>query len=117
MSDTKLEGRGGRKFLIMSVFILNFKVNGKNETISRDAELICGLTSLSFKVIVDEMIFEWIENNAQKEKCNIRDIVLHNSEQEPVFVQTDYSDINSIKVKDFNQSSDSDLKYPESSSF
>ncbi|GEM_PF-3460437 len=96
----------------MKTYSLHFKASGQQIVTPIICEVIEGKTTLSYKPIVDEEISNWLK----KKKLNVSstsilDIVLENDSKQIIFAQENWTVPTSIMIKDFDEHSNSDLKY------
>ena len=94
----------------MKNYTLSFIAKGKPIIISAKAEVVYGLSSLSYKPLVDDKISKWLQTNRIDDKSiNLLDVVLTNESQQQVFNQKNWFDYTTIEHKDFDEKSNSDL--------
>lgn len=96
----------------MKTYSLHFKASGKQIVTPIICKVLQGKTTLSYKPIVDEEITNWLK----KQKLNasttsILDIVLENDSKQIIFAQENWLAPISIIIKEFDEHSNSDLKY------
>jgi hypothetical protein len=94
----------------MKTYTLVFTAINKQLSISINAEVIYGKTSLSYKTLVDMEISKWLRlNKLTAKSTKVLDIVLLNESKQQVFNQGDWSEYTSIIQVDFNEDTNSDL--------
>ncbi len=114
-NSAEIETSNNEKKIIetpMKTYSLHFKASGKLIVAPIICEVLQGKSSLSYKVMVDEEITNWL----RKEKLNakstsILDIILLNDSKKVMFSQGNWTDTNSIEIKSFDKHSNSDLIY------
>ena len=96
----------------MKTYTLHFKASGKLIVAPIICEVLQGKTSLSYKVIVDEEISNWLrKENLSAKSMSILDIVLLNDSKQVMFSQENWTNTDSIEIILFDKHSNSDLIY------
>lgn len=94
----------------MKTYSLHFIASGEQFVTPINCEVSSGFTSLSYKSIVDEEISNWLkEKKLNAKSTSILDIVLENDSKQVIFTQENWTDVNSIKIKEFNKYSNTDF--------
>ena len=94
----------------MKTYTLHFKASGELIVAPIICKVLHGKTSLSYKVIVDEEISNWLrKENLSAKSTSILDIILLNESKQVMFAQENWTNPDSIEFISFDKHSNSDL--------